>query len=160
MKKSTLILLAALVAGAVLISQIQSTENNVLTASTPEPIKKYSLSISDKNILVELADTPEKKALGLGERDSLPKEEGMLFIYEQKTPSVFWMKGMRFPLDIIWIADGKVAQIDANVPHEPGVSDYNLKRYISNQPVDSVLEVNAGFAEEHNIQIGDTVTLR
>jgi hypothetical protein len=83
----------------------------------------------------------------------------MLFLYNIKRPAVFWMKGMRFPLDIIWIADGKVVQIDKQAPHEPGVADPDLKRYISNEPVDAVLEVNAGFAEKNGIKVGDPVVI-
>jgi uncharacterized membrane protein (UPF0127 family) len=78
----------------------------------------------------------------------------MLFPYPIKSLATYWMKGMSFPIDIIWIADDKVAQITENVQHEPGVSDQNLKLYPSHQPVNYVLEVNAGFVQKNGITIG------
>ncbi|OGM71085.1 hypothetical protein A2897_02520 [Candidatus Woesebacteria bacterium RIFCSPLOWO2_01_FULL_44_24b] len=123
------------------------------------PTLKLTLAIAETKIMVELADSTEAMRLGLGERDSLPENEGMLFDYGTKRPAVFWMKGMRFPLDIIWIADGVVVQIDEKIPHEPGVAEQNLKMYPSNQEVDSVLEVNAGFTKKNNIKVGDLITI-
>lgn len=123
----------------------------------PAPIFESSILVGSTRVEVEIADSPHAMKLGLGGRDSLPANRGMLFVYSQKTPAVFWMKGMRFPLDIIWIADGKVVQIDEKVPAEPGVAEENLKTYVSGEPVDMVLEVNAGFSDENNIKIGDSV---
>ncbi len=120
---------------------------------------KKTVKIGDKQIKVEVADTPEKMKLGLGGRDKLAEDEGMLFVYENKTPAVFWMKGMNFDLDIIWIADGKVVQIDNQVPAEPGEDENSLKRYVSQQLVDFVIEVNAGFTQKNNIKIGDPVQI-
>ena len=37
--------------------------------------------------------------------NSLPKESGMLFIWEEEMPRGFWMKNTLIPLDIIWIND-------------------------------------------------------
>jgi len=124
--------------------------NEVLTTHDKKAVK-----IGDKQIKVEVADTPEKMKLGLGGRDKLAENEGMLFVYENKSPAVFWMKGMNFDLDIIWIADGKVIQIDNQVPAEPGADENSLKRYVSQQPVDYVIEVNAGFTQKNNIKVGD-----
>ena len=52
-------------------------------------------------IPVEVADTLKKRSLGLGERTSLKKGWGMLFVFEKRKPHRFWMKDMQFPLDII-----------------------------------------------------------
>lgn len=137
--------------------------NRQTTGDTAPATNKPTMStvqIGQTLVNVEIADTPEKMALGLGERDSLPEDSGMLFVYGTKTPAVFWMKGMRFPLDIIWIADNKVVDIHEKVPHEPGVVDNELKRYLPNQLVDSVLEVNAGFVEKNNTKIGDSVQMQ
>ncbi|GAH05005.1 unnamed protein product, partial [marine sediment metagenome] len=70
-----------------------------------------SQTSNQKNILingysfqVEIADDPEEMKLGLGERDSLCGSCGMLFEYSREGKYYFWMKGMRFPIDIIWIS--------------------------------------------------------
>jgi uncharacterized membrane protein (UPF0127 family) len=70
------------------------------------------------------------------------------------------MKDMRFAIDIIWIDDEKIVQIDKAIqPPEEGTPDEELILYTVNQPIDYVLEVNAGFVEKNNIEKGDPVDL-
>jgi len=154
-------LILVIVGAAVIFTffYLKSDSKAVLPIETFDPVVRATVTIGETDIDVEVANTPEKMALGLGGRESLPKGQGMLFPYGQKTPAVFWMKGMMFPIDVIWTSDDKVVQIDADVPNEPGVSDNNLKRYLPNELVDNVLEVPAGFAAEHGIEVGNTVTV-
>jgi uncharacterized membrane protein (UPF0127 family) len=65
------------------------------------------------------------------------------------------MKGMRFPIDIVWIDRGHVTGIerDAPVPHQ------DVPLYRSNGPADHVLEVPAGWAGRHGVEPGDPVTI-
>jgi len=71
-----------------------------------------------------------------------------------KTVQQFCMRGMRFPLDFIWIADDRVAGVTRMVPPTfPGT-------LTSPAPVNYVLEVPGGFAEKHGVQVGDRVTWR
>ena len=74
----------------------------------------------------------------------------MLFIFNRLGRYAFWMKGMKFPLDFIWIAGDKITEITGKVD----ISQMNLR---PQQPVDKILEVNGGWAAEHQIKIGDTV---
>ena len=84
----------------------------------------------------------------------------MLFVFAEKdSPRVFWMKDMTMAIDIIWIDDNKVIQIDEKISPEPGVVENKLKRYIPNQTVDFVLEVAAGFSERYDISVGTTLSL-
>lgn len=125
---------------------------------TPEP--KVIIQIGDAQIKAVKADTPEKRRIGLSNHTFLPKNEGMLFIFPNKDTRVFWMKDMDFAIDIIWLDEKSIFQIDENVQPEPEVQiDNNLRRYISNQKTDLVLEVNAGFVEENEIQVGDIVDI-
>src|SRR3989344_7914429 len=59
------------------------------------------VTINDAKINVEIADTQDKRAKGLGGRDSLATGSGMLFIFPKADRYSFWMKGTKFPLDII-----------------------------------------------------------
>ncbi len=111
--------------------------------------------INDHVIPVEVAVTPQEKSKGLGERDSLAADIGMLFPYDRKDRWQFWMKGMRFALDFIWIDGTTVADITENVAAPSG--EINLPVYQPKVPVDKVLEVNAGLVKKYGIQIGDTV---
>lgn len=132
-------------------------------AGTPtvavKPLARISLNYGAGNLLAEVAVTPDESALGLGYRDSLFERGGMLFDLHSTTVPTFWMKGMRFPLDMIWIGeDKKVASITANVSPEPGVPDEQLKRYSPASPVRYVLEVNAGAAAMFGIAPGSQMT--
>ena len=68
------------------------------------------------SIPVEVSDTPEKRSLGLGKRDKLEKGWGMLFVFEKRIPHSFWMKNMRFPIDIIWLDNQRIVELAENVP--------------------------------------------
>jgi len=123
------------------------------TGAESEPPDAW-VTIRGNRVAVEIAETPEKQALGLGQRDSLAWEHGMLFPYEKPAFYSFWMKGMRFSIDIIWILNGRIVDIDANVPFEPGGNGPTLR---PSSLVDAVLEVPAGYADARGWRIGDRV---
>lgn len=100
-----------------------------------------------RTINVEVATTAAQSERGLGYRDSLAADAGMIFDLHTTTRPTFWMKGMRIPLDMVWIGEDKrVAGVAANVAPQPGVADDQLRRYSSDTPVRYVLELNAGAA--------------
>ena len=113
-----------------------------------------SVQIGDTRISVEIVQSKDELAKGLSGRPSLNADSGMLFIMPKKDNYTFWMKGMLFSIDIIWIADHKIVGIDRNLPLDGG-----QKLYQSPDRVDEILEVNAGLAEKHNFHIGDEVTV-
>lgn len=132
--------------GAFLFVQFKDSIDPAKTMSGPY------IKINNTVISVEIADEAEERWQGLSGRKSIDKDSGMLFIFPQKQVQNFWMKDMNFPLDIIWIADNKVVKIDENLPPagpEPDIT------YSSVHPVNYVLEVNAGFAAERGIRVGD-----
>ncbi|MFC1640996.1 DUF192 domain-containing protein [Patescibacteria group bacterium] len=98
------------------------------------------------------------KAKGLARFDAggLSEGEGMLFIYSEEDLYSFWMKNMEFDIDIIWIRDDTVIDVSRNVPYpKDDVDDSDLPRYTPSSPVNFVLEVNSGKAD--NIKLGDKV---
>jgi len=113
--------------------------------------------INSGSITAEIADTPEKKELGLGERAYLEPRHGMYFPFPAAHKLVFWMKGMRFPIDAIWIRDGVV--VDVTYDARPPSGDA-IQRFSPREAADAVLEINAGEAEELNVRKGDTVRIR
>ena len=111
------------------------------------------LKIGNNNIETEVADTVWKKIKGLGGRKNLDESKGMLFPYGKPGFYGFWMKNMKFPIDLIWIgADKKVADITRNIPPESFPKTFEPKK-----PAQYVLEVPAGFAEKNKIKTGDKV---
>lgn len=119
-----------------------------------------SIKIKDTEISARLAKTSEEHKQGLSGVSSLGPNEGMLFVFETKQRPPFWMKDMLIALDFIWIVDGKVSQLNKNVPPPVAqTSDDKLPLIVPNDPVDYVLEVNAGFIDSHQIMVGDSVTI-
>lgn len=112
------------------------------------PVGKKAV-VNGHTIRLELAITETEKEKGLGYRDSLSGDAGMLFVYDHPDRYGFWMKGMRFPLDFIWIDGNRIVDLSQNIP-----VPYTLSPRV---PVDKVLEVNAGVIESLGIHIGDLV---
>lgn len=108
---------------------------------------------------VDMAVTPEERQQGLSGRETMAQNAGMLFIFEEEQPLHFWMKDMRFPLDIIWI-DGQCRLIDvsADVPTPPpNARNDEIPRVQSPSPARYVLELNAGEWARAGLSPGDPV---
>lgn len=118
------------------------------------------IMVGDKKVSVQIAKTTEERSKGLSGTKSLKDDSGMLFVFSAKSSPLFWMKDMLIPLDMVWIVDGKIVKIDKNVPAPaPNTPDNALKTYSAGQPVDYILEVNAGYSDKNNIKVGDSVDL-
>ena len=107
---------------------------------------------------VEIADTILKRTKGLSGRESLAENQGMLFLFAKPSKYSFWMAGMNFPLDIIWINGNKIVDISKNIqaPKNTG----GLPVIISpSTKIDKVLELSAGAVEKFNIKIGDEIKI-
>lgn len=104
----------------------------------------------DTQVKAEIADDPEERERGLSGREPLKKSEGMLFLFEEPGLHAFWMKDMKFSIDILWLNEQKqVVHIAPNVS-----PDSYPQRFVSKAPALYVLEVPAGFAAAHGIQNG------
>ena len=109
------------------------------------------ITIKDTRITVEVADTPQERTKGLSQRTELGENQGMFFIFQKPNNAGIWMKEMNFSIDILWFdEEKKVIDIKQNATPE----SYPELFYPS-APSLYVLEVNAGFTETHDIQVGD-----
>lgn len=118
-----------------------------------------TVTIGDVTIQAEIADTSPLQTRGLGYRDGLDPGTGMLFDFESAAPRTFWMKGMRFCLDIIWIENGAITGAAEHVCPMPNATDAELPRYASGVPVSYVLEVPAGTMDAHGWAAGTPVQI-
>jgi uncharacterized membrane protein (UPF0127 family) len=114
-------------------------------------ILRIPLYIHDKEIWVEVAQTPEERSYGLKGRKHLGKDEGMLFIFETEDYHAFWMKDTLLPLSIafiskdgwiVWMTDMKPLTLDSHVPP---------------RPILYALEMNKGWFSSHGVKVGDIV---
>lgn len=117
------------------------------------------VTIGTTTVRVRVPVTMAAQTKGLGGVTSLTNEEGMMWRYDTPRQVSFWMKGMRIPLDFIWIRDGAVIGITPDV-QPPTEQNASLPIYQPPQAVDRVLEVRAGFAQANGVSVGMIVTER
>ena len=118
--------------------------------------------IGATTIPVEVVSSKEDIDKGLSHRPSLEASEGMLFLFDHSGLFKFWMKGMRFPLDLVWInAEHKIVDITKNV-QPPGFFSKLQEPvfYSPSELAQYVLEVNANFCDTHDVKIGNTVEFK
>jgi len=113
-----------------------------------------TLHAGDRVYELELADTLEEQELGLGKRDSLPLDRGMLFAYDTPEKHCFWMKDTHFALDMIWLdAQKRVVHIEQDVS-----PDTYPDTFCPSAPAQYIIELNAGQATAAGIRINDTLS--
>jgi len=114
------------------------------------------LDFGGRKVNVEVIKSQEDLARGLSFRENLEKDAGMLFVFEKSDYHAFWMKDMKFSLDIIWLDENfSVVHIEKSVKPETFPNSFKpnvLSKY--------VLEVNAGFAEENKIEVGSHMQIQ
>ena len=147
---SFFIALAIIIGLVIFILNKDGQQVKQIKLNQPESIKTTKLVIKGVEIQAEIADEPSEISKGLSGRNFLGEDYGMYFDLGKRRVATFWMKGMLFPIDIIWIDDGKIVYVvkNASVPTEN-----NVPTFTSDKPATHVLEVNSGFAKKHNIEV-------
>ena len=116
-----------------------------------------SVELKGKRFDIEVVADDESRARGLMFRDSMPADHGMLFLFDDMQPRVFWMKNTHIPLDILYYdQEYKLVSVQERVP--PCRSD-PCAQYPSAGPARYVLELNAGTAEKLGVKPGDKLTV-
>ena len=105
---------------------------------------------------LEVASTPMQKRIGLMQRTPLPPLRGMWFPFDQRQPLRFWMLNTLAPLDMVFIRDGLVMAIEADVPVCPALP---CRGYGPSEPSDGVVELGAGEVRRLGIQVGDQINI-
>ena len=111
-----------------------------------------SLGTLKAKIDLEIADNEYERQLGLMNRKEMKENEGMLFIFPRQDYQSFWMRNTLISLDIMFVNDQKeIITIHKNTKILSETS------YPSSAPSIYVVETLAGFADRHNIQVGDKI---
>jgi uncharacterized membrane protein (UPF0127 family) len=114
------------------------------------------VTINNFDLTVYLAMTNEQIIKGLVIKDQLKENEGMLFVYQLPAKYTFSMRGMKFPIDIIWLDNArKVIHIEHSL--EPCPSDIDCPKFIPSAAALYVLETIAGFSNKHDVKIGTQI---
>lgn len=115
----------------------------------------FVIKLGDRQFrIVNVADSPGLWAKGLSGRAGLQKGTGMLFIYPAPfTNQTFWMKGMLFSIDVIFIGENDKV-IDVVKSLSPPSSGWDVARVQSSAPVKMALEI--GSYESNGVEVGDS----
>ncbi len=159
-----------IVVTAMLITGCSSAVNPEATSATPLPDTAQQSQmlpleaeaiIGDQTFKLEVARTSSQQRLGLMFRDleSLPADQGMLFPYDPPRSAAFWMYNTWINLDIIFLLEGRVVYIAADVP---GCPELPCPSYgpANDQLVDQVVEFRGGTAAQLGLTVGDPVIIQ
>lgn len=131
---------------------IQSEEYIVNKSSESTQPSRKCLKVETRSkclVYVEIADNDIKAIKGLSGRDFMKQNHGMLFVENQPTSQCFWMKEMKFALDIVWLSsDKKIIKIDKNI--DPNT----YPQQFCEKDVQYVLELNSGFSTQNGLNTG------
>lgn len=109
-------------------------------------MNKIKLKIGKTTYEVRVAETEQDREQGLQGIESLPKNEGMLFAFDDTEEVSMWMKDTLIPLDIIFIdPDLVVTNVYRGIP--------NSQELITEENISFVLELNANSG----VKSGDEV---
>jgi len=141
-----------------MVAGAQTQQDPPWRIAPESPPARAQITVGGTSLDVELATTAGQQTLGLGYRNGLQPGTGMLFVDTSASDRTFWMKGMRFCLDIIWIQDGAIAGAAENAcPDADGTADQDRARFASPGPVTDVLEVPAGWLKQHGYGTGTVI---
>ncbi len=151
----TKIIFVALLAGFMAMIALWNPKT-VETEKKESAISK--VCFNEKCFNVEIANTPEKQAQGLMNREYLNQDSGMLFIFDTEAEYHFWMKNTLIPLDIIWLdKNRKVVFIEHNA--EPCQAD-PCETFGPGEKAKYVFEINSGLAKKISLKEEDCLEFR
>ena len=114
------------------------------------------VTVNNFDLTVYLAMNNKQIIKGLVIKNQLKENEGMLFVYQLPAKYTFSMRGMKFPIDIIWLDNArKVIHIEHSL--DPCPSDIDCPKFIPSAAALYVLETIAGFSNRHNVKIGTQI---
>lgn len=128
------------------------TKSGILPFSKPA-----TATINSQTFNLIAAKSAKDKEIGLSNKNSLPQNTGMIFIFDKADFYSFWMRNMKFPIDILFINGNKIVTIFQNA--QPQKNEVSIPIYKSKEPADKVLEINAGLSQKYNIKEGDIIKI-
>lgn len=126
------------------------------TGPSSNGYRQTVITVNGLELAADIAETNDQRTLGLAVKDTLNENEAMLFVFSTERAHSFWMKNMKFPIDIIWLdADKEVVHIENSLV--PCLPDSSCQTYEPNADSLYVLETVAGFAQKYNVTEGTLV---
>lgn len=130
-----------------------------LIFNSSKNISTVNVEIRGKNFEAFVAKNPKDKEIGLSRFKNIKENQGMLFLFEKEDYYAFWMKDMKFPIDIIYIRENKIVDIYQNVKNPK--DQYEKMEIIKpKEASDMVFEINANISKKNGLRIGDFVRVQ
>ena len=145
-----------IIAAVAVVCAIALSAGFLIQRTIPPPVNQPAMVFHGQRFTLMIARTEADQEKGLGGIPSMPEDRGMAFPFDRPGAYGFWMKGMLFPLDIIWLYKGQVIAVKT-LPAPIG--NQAPAQFQPIQPADVVIELNAGTAQRIGLVPGSTVTL-
>ncbi len=115
---------------------------------------KTHFTLSGHSFIKEVVNTEKTRAKGLSGRENLAGNAAMIFVFDAPDMRCFWMKEMKFPIDMVWVNAGKVV-----VAVEANVTPATFPTNFCHADAQYVVELKAGTAKDLGIKPGDVLGL-
>jgi uncharacterized membrane protein (UPF0127 family) len=117
-------------------------------------MKEVTVEINNKQYKCKVAESNEDRIKGLQGVKEMPKDEGMLFVFDKPDTVDFWMKDTLIPLDIIFIDENcEVLSIYKGQPENENMAEEDNVKYVLE------LNQNSGVKEGDEVDIEDNEKL-
>jgi uncharacterized protein len=117
--------------------------------------KTSTVTIGSHILKVTKVSSQKEREIGLSEAKSISSDRGMLFLFDKSDYYPFWMKNMKFSIDIIYINNDTIVTIKENA--QTLKNNENPIIYTPTEPADKVLEIQSGLSKKYNFKNGDKV---
>ncbi len=128
-------------------------KNSSAIGTSNNGYQQVSVTVNGVKLVADVAATETQRTKGLAVKDHLNENESMLFVFPSESNQAFWMKDMKFPIDIIWMnANKTVVHVEHSLDPCPAIG--YCKTYSPGANSLYVLETVAGFADRHGVTNG------
>jgi uncharacterized membrane protein (UPF0127 family) len=128
----------------------QKRDRIVGGATNNNGYKQVEVTVNGVELVADVAANDTQRTKGLAVKNHLNENESMLFVFSSARNQAFWMKDMKFPIDIIWMDPNKTV---VHVEHslEPCPTTGYCQTYSPGTDSLYVLETVEGFAVRHSV---------
>jgi len=139
--------------------QLKTTQTQVEVEKQKEKEwKKTQIKIGDKNYEIFVTETDEDKNKGLSVFENIKDTQGMIFEFTEEDFHSFWMKDMKFDIDMIFLdKNKKVIKIFENVTKETYKNDKDFQIFMPALKSKYVIEIKSGEVKKNLLKEGDVI---
>jgi len=141
---------------------VASSIPNILEVKIPERKWKIkNIQIGSKNYEIYITESRENQTTGLAAFEEIKENQGMIFEFPEEDYHAFWMKNMKFDIDMIFLdQNNQVIQIFENVQKSSYKSDTDFQTYMPKLKSKFVIEIKSGETKKNGLRTGDVIIFK